>query len=370
MAYVGAVDQGTTSSRFIIFDEHGRIVAMDQKEHEQIYPKPGWVEHDPMEIWNNTQDVIRGALAKSGIKGSELSSIGITNQRETTVVWDRFTGKPYYNAIVWQCTRTHEICKQLMADGGQDRFRAVTGLPVATYFSGPKMRWILDNVPEARAAANKGNALFGTIETWIIWWLTGGPRGGAHVTDVTNASRTMLMDLKTLSWDEEILKIMDIPVQGLPRIVPSSDSETWGPTSEDGPLGARVPVCGAVGDQQAALVGQTCFAPGEAKNTYGTGCFLLMHTGHEPIQSRHGLIPPWPTSSAAASRPTAWRAPSPSPGPWCSGCATTCRCSRRPPRSRPWPAMSRTRAACTSCRPSRASTPPTGARTRAAPWSA
>ena len=171
MAYVGAVDQGTTSSRFIIFDEHGRIVAMDQKEHKQIYPKPGWVEHDPMEICNNTQDVIRGALAKSGIKGSELSSIGITNQRETTVVWDRFTGKPYYNAIVWQCTRTHELCKQLIADGGQDRFRPVTGLPVATYFSGPKMRWILDNVPEARAAANKGDALFGTIETWIIWWL-------------------------------------------------------------------------------------------------------------------------------------------------------------------------------------------------------
>jgi glycerol kinase len=288
--YVGAVDQGTTSSRFIIFDEHGRIVGMDQKEHEQIYPKPGWVEHDPMEIWTNTQDVIRGALAKSGIKGSELSSIGITNQRETTVVWDRFTGKPYYNAIVWQCTRTHDLCKELIAEGGQDRFRAVTGLPVATYFSGPKMRWILDNVPEARAAAEKGNALFGTIETWIIWWLTGGPKGGAHVTDVTNASRTMLMDLKTLAWDEEILKIMGIPIQGLPRIVPSSDSATWGPTSEDGPLGARVPVCGAVGDQQAALVGQTCFAPGEAKNTYGTGCFLLMHTGHEPIQSSHGLI--------------------------------------------------------------------------------
>lgn len=288
--YVGAVDQGTTSSRFIIFDEHGRIVGMDQKEHEQIYPRPGWVEHDPMEIWNNTQDVIRGALAKSGIRGSELSSIGITNQRETTVVWDRFTGKPFHNAIVWQCTRTHDICKQLMAEGGQDRFRAVTGLPVATYFSGPKMRWILDNVPEARAAADKGNALFGTIETWIIWWLTGGPRGGAHVTDVTNASRTMLMDLKTLSWDEDILKVMGIPAQGLPRIVPSSDSDTWGPTSQDGPLGARVPVCGAVGDQQAALVGQTCFAPGEAKNTYGTGCFLLMHTGHEPIASRHGLI--------------------------------------------------------------------------------
>jgi len=288
--YIGAVDQGTTSSRFIIFDEHGRIVAMDQKEHRQIYPRPGWVEHDPMEIWANVQDVIRGALAKSGITGSELSAIGITNQRETTVVWDRFTGTPFHNAIVWQCTRTHDICKNLMADGGQDRFRAKTGLPVATYFSGPKIRWILDNVPEARAAADKGNALFGTIETWIIWWLTGGPKGGAHVTDVTNASRTMLMDLESLAWDDDILEILGIPARGLPRIVPSSDSATWGPTSEDGPLGARVPVCGAVGDQQAALVGQTCFAPGEAKNTYGTGCFLLMHTGHEPIPSRHGLI--------------------------------------------------------------------------------
>ena len=288
--YVGAVDQGTTSSRFIIFDERGRIVGMDQKEHEQIYPKPGWVEHDPMEIWNNTQDVIRGALAKSGIKGSELSSIGITNQRETAVVWDRFTGKPYYNAIVWQCTRTHEICKQLIADGGQDRFRAVTGLPVATYFSGPKMRWILDNVPEARTAANKGNALFGTIETWIIWWLTGGPDGGAHVTDVTNASRTLLMDVHTLAWDEEICGIIGVPPAILPRIVPSIDADTWGTTRKEGPMGAEVPVCGALGDQQAALVGQVCFDVGEAKNTYGTGCFLLLNTGEAAVASRHGML--------------------------------------------------------------------------------
>ncbi|WP_243546638.1 glycerol kinase GlpK [Pseudodesulfovibrio tunisiensis] len=288
--YVGAVDSGTTSSRFIIFDEQGRIVGLDQKEHEQIYPRPGWVEHDPMEIWNNTREVIRGALTKSGLKGSDLAAIGITNQRETTVVWDRNTGKPFCNAIVWQCTRTHEICKELMADGGQDRFRDKTGLPVATYFSGPKIKWILDNIPEARSAADRGDAMFGTIETWIIWWLTGGPKGGAHVTDVTNASRTMLMDLRTLEWDEEIMKIMGVPAQGLPRIVPSSDENTWGPTAEDGPFGARAPVCGAVGDQQAALVGQTCFAPGEAKNTYGTGCFLLMHTGHEPIKSEHGLV--------------------------------------------------------------------------------
>jgi glycerol kinase len=288
--YVGAVDQGTTSSRFIIFDHQGRIVGLDQKEHRQIYPKPGWVEHDPMEIWRNTQEVIRGGLAKSGIKGSDLAAIGITNQRETTVVWDRTTGRPFYNAIVWQSTQTHEICKRLIADGGQDRFRATTGLPVATYFSGPKIRWILDEVDEARVGLERGDTLYGTIETWIIWWLTGGPRGGAHVTDVTNASRTMLMDLGTLAWDEEILRVIGIPGQGLPRIVPSSDESFWGTTTEDGPFAARIPVCGAVGDQQAALVGQTCFAPGQAKNTYGTGCFLLLHTGHEPIQSRHGLL--------------------------------------------------------------------------------
>ncbi|WP_462326827.1 glycerol kinase GlpK [Desulfobaculum sp.] len=288
--YIGAVDQGTTSTRFIIFDKSGRIVGMDQKEHTQIYPQPGWVEHNPMEIWQNTQEVIRGALVKSGIKGSELAAIGITNQRETTVVWDRNTGQPYYNAIVWQCTRTHSICKDLMADGGQDRFREVTGLPIATYFSGPKIKWILDEVPEARAAAERGDACFGTMETWVIWWLTGGPQGGAHVTDVTNASRTMMMDLRTLTWDDDILKVLGVPRQALPRIVPSSDEGTWGTTDEHGPLSARVPVCGALGDQQAALVGQACFEPGQAKNTYGTGCFLLLHTGHEPVVSRHGLI--------------------------------------------------------------------------------
>jgi glycerol kinase len=289
-AYIGAVDQGTTSSRFIIFDHEGRIVGMDQKEHRQIFPRPGWVEHDPMEIWRNTGDVIRGALAKTGIRGDDLAALGITNQRETTVVWDRETGRPYGNAVVWQCARTHDICRGLIREGGQDRFREQTGLPVSTYFSGPKIKWILDAHPEAREAARRGDALFGTMETWIIWWLTGGPSGGAHVTDVTNASRTMLMNLRTLEWEEEILGILDVPRGCLPRIVPSSDHRTWGPTSEDGPLGARVPVCGAVGDQQAALVGQTCFGPGEAKNTYGTGCFLLMHTGHEPVDSTHGLI--------------------------------------------------------------------------------
>ena len=292
--FVGAVDQGTTSSRFIIFDRKGLILAADQKEHQQIFPRPGWVEHDPLEIWRNTEDVIQGALSKAGLKGSDLAAIGITNQRETTVIWDKHTGKPFYNAIVWQCTRTHGICKELIADGGQDRFRAITGLPVATYFSGPKMKWILDNAPEARRAVDEGRALIGTMETWIIWLLTGGPDsgsgGGAHVTDVSNASRTMLMNLETLDWEDGILKVLDIPRQCLPRIVPSSDSEPWGFTSEHGPVGAKVPVCGALGDQQAALVGQACFEKGEAKNTYGTGCFLLLNSGETPVPSKHGLI--------------------------------------------------------------------------------
>ncbi len=266
------------------------IVGLDQKEHEQIFPKPGWVEHNPAEIWQNTRDVIRNALANAGLTGSDLAAIGITNQRETTVLWDKHSGKPYTNAVVWQCTRTDEICKQLMRDHGQNRFRDKTGLPIATYFSGPKIKWILDNVAPARKAADKGQALFGTMETWIIWWLTGGPDGGSHVTDVTNASRTMLMDLQTLQWDEQILKTLDIPPQILPRIVPSSDTNTWGTTLKDGPLEAEIPVCGALGDQQAALVGQTCFDMGEAKNTYGTGCFLLLNTGTTPTVSRQGLL--------------------------------------------------------------------------------
>jgi glycerol kinase len=288
--YVGALDQGTTSNRFIIFDHNGRIIGVDQKEHEQIFPRPGWVEHNPIEIWQNAQEVIRGALAKTDISGSELAAIGITNQRETTVIWDKNTGTPFTNAIVWQCTRTDKICKELTRDQGQNRFRDKTGLPIATYFSGPKIKWILDNVPQARAAADKGEALFGTMETWIIWWLTGGPNKGSHVTDVTNASRTMLMDLNSLQWDEQILQTMGIPRQILPQIVPSSDTRTWGTTLKDGPLNAEIPVCGALGDQQAALVGQTCFNVGEAKNTYGTGCFLLLNTGTTPTPSRHGLL--------------------------------------------------------------------------------
>ena len=288
--YIGALDLGTTSNRFIVFDHGGQIVSMDQKEHEQIFPRPGWVEHNPLEIWENAGRVVRNALRKAGLSGNELAAIGITNQRETTVVWDRKTGKPLCNAIVWQCTRTDGICRELSADGGQDRFREKTGLPVATYFSGPKIKWVFDNVPAARQAVDAGNAFVGTIESWLIWWLTGGPDGGAHVTDVSNASRTMLMDLRTLDWDPEILKILGIPRRVLPRIVPSADPDTWGTTAPLGAVGARVPVCGALGDQQAALVGQACFGEGEAKNTYGTGCFLLLNTGRHPIASGHGLI--------------------------------------------------------------------------------
>jgi len=288
--FVGALDQGTTSNRFIIFDHNGGIIAVHQKEHQQIFPKPGWVEHNPLEIWQNAQDVIRGAIRKAKLSGSDLAAIGITNQRETTVIWDKNTGKPFTNAIVWQCTRTDEICRELIKHQGKNRFRDQTGLPVATYFSGPKIKWILDHVGEARIAADNGQALFGTMETWLIWWLTGGPDGGSHVTDVTNASRTMLMDLHSLRWDEDILKTLGIPPQILPRIVPSSDSGTWGTTLKTGPLGAAIPVCGALGDQQAALVGQTCFNIGEAKNTYGTGCFLLLNTGPEPVLSNQGLL--------------------------------------------------------------------------------
>ncbi|MGC8576366.1 MAG: glycerol kinase GlpK, partial [Caldisericum sp.] len=287
--YVAAVDQGTTSTRFMVFNHSGEVVSSYQLEHQQIYPKPGWVEHDPMEIWQRTQEVIKGALAK-GVSAEEIAAIGVTNQRETTVVWNKKTGKPYYNAIVWQDTRTKEICDELAKDGGQDRFRKKVGLPLATYFSGPKIKWILDNIPGVREDAEKGEAVFGNIDTWIIWWLTGGPNGGAHVTDVTNASRTMLMNLETLDWDDEILHILGIPRQMLPKIRPSSDPNVYGYTKENGPLGTAIPVAGDLGDQQAALVGQTCFNVGEAKNTYGTGCFMLLNTGTKPVQSKSGLL--------------------------------------------------------------------------------
>jgi glycerol kinase len=288
--YVAAIDQGTTSTRFIVFDHDGQVVDVAQKEHRQIYPQPGWVEHDALEIWECTQAMMRAVLAKGKVAVKDLGAIGITNQRETTVVWDRRTGKPYSNAIVWQDTRTDQICSALARQGGQDRLRAKVGLPLATYFSGPKLKWILKNVDGVRAAAEKGEALFGNIDTWLIWWLTGGPKGGAHVTDVSNASRTMLMDLRTLAWDEEILRLLGIPRCMLPEIRPSSDPKLYGTTLADGPLGASIPVCGDLGDQQAALVGQTCYSPGEAKNTYGTGCFMLLNTGTKVVPSTSGLL--------------------------------------------------------------------------------
>lgn len=282
--YILAVDQGTTSTRAMIFNHSGEVIAIDQQEHEQLYPRPGWVEHDPIEIWEKTRSVMKNALKKANLKETGIAAVGVTNQRETTVVWDRKTGKPYYNAIVWQDTRTDKICNELAIDGGQDRFRSKTGLPLATYFSGPKVTWILDNINGVREAADKGDALFGNIDTWLIWNMTGGVNGGAHVTDVTNASRTMLMDLKKLEWDDDILKILSIPRQMLPDIRPSSDPNVWGYTPE------KIPVCGNLGDQQAAVVGQTCFSVGEAKNTYGTGCFLLLNTGTEIVHSKSGLV--------------------------------------------------------------------------------
>ena len=283
--YVGAIDQVTTSTRFMIFDHSGKVVSIDQKEHEQIFPKPGWVEHNPMEIWERVQEVIAGALAKAGLTAADLAAVGVTNQRETTVVWDRKTGKPVYNAIVWQDTRTDKICAELGKKGGQDKFRAKVGLPLATYFSGPKVRWILDNVKGVAAKAAAGDVVFGNIDSWVIWNLTGGVNGGVHITDVSNASRTMLMNLETLDWDPDMLKAMGIPRAMLPAI--KASSMVYG--NAVGVL-EGIPVAGDLGDQQAALFGQTCFSKGEAKNTYGTGCFMLMNTGNKPVQSKNGLL--------------------------------------------------------------------------------
>ena len=285
-SYIGAIDQGTTSSRFIVFDRAGRIVSTAQREHEQIYPRPGWVEHDPEEIWRRTQDVIQEAMKMRGLRPEDLAAIGITNQRETTVVWHKQSGKPVYNAIVWQDTRVASTVSQFAADGGQDRYRSQTGLPLATYFSGLKIRWILEEVAGARAQAEAGDLLFGNIDTFLIWHLTGGPDGGVHVTDVTNASRTQLMNLYTLEWDRQILKDFNIPVQMLPTIV--SSSEVYGTARLASVAG--VAIAGDLGDQQAALVGQACFKPGEAKNTYGTGCFMLMNTGEKAVLSKFGLL--------------------------------------------------------------------------------
>jgi glycerol kinase len=288
--YIAAIDQGTTSTRCILFDRDATIVASAQKEHRQIYPQAGWVEHDPLEIWERTQEVIRQVIQTSRIQPSQIAAVGITNQRETTILWDANTGKPYYNALVWQDTRTKSICDELEKEGGQDRFRHQVGLPLATYFSAPKIKWLLDHLPNLRKEAIQGNVLFGNIDTWLLWWLSGGPHKGVHVTDVTNASRTMLMNLKTLDWDDEILGIFDIPRNILPQILPSSPVQPYAFTSKDGPFSAAIPLAGDVGDQQAALIGQTCFDIGEAKNTYGTGCFMLLNTGQKINQSQKGLL--------------------------------------------------------------------------------
>ncbi|MGW0878530.1 glycerol kinase GlpK [Streptomyces sp. NPDC002671] len=283
--YVAAIDQGTTSSRCIIFDHGGAIVAVDQREHRQIFPKPGWVEHDATEIWSKVQAVVAGALAKAGLRADQLSALGITNQRETTVLWDRATGKPVHNAIVWQDTRTAALCRELGGTDGQDRFREQTGLPLASYFSGPKAAWLLDHVPGLRERAGRGEIAFGTIDSWLIWNLTGGTDGGRHVTDVTNAGRTMLMNLETLQWDTSILSAMNVPEAVLPEI--RSSAEVYG--TAVGQL-AGVPVASALGDQQAAVFGQACYDVGTAKNTYGTGSFLLLNTGDRPVPSKNGLL--------------------------------------------------------------------------------
>jgi len=285
-SYIGAIDQGTTSSRFIIFDRSGGIVSSAQREHEQIYPQPGWVEHDPEEIWRSTRAVIKEAMEARGLRPEDLAAIGIANQRETTVVWHRKSGKPIYNAIVWQDTRVAPAVAEFAARGGQGRYRTQTGLPLAAYFSGLKIRWILENVAGARAQAEGGHLLFGNIDSFLIWHLTGGVQGGVHVTDVTNASRTQLMNLNTLQWDREILEDFSIPIGMLPKIV--SSSEVYAAAKLHAIAG--VAISGDLGDQQAALVGQACFAPGEAKNTYGTGCFMLMNTGEKVVLSNFGLL--------------------------------------------------------------------------------
>lgn len=288
--FVGAIDQGTTSTRFMVFDHQGREVARHQLEHVQILPRAGWVEHNPVEIWERTSAVVQTALGKARLDASDLAAVGITNQRETTIVWDRRTGRPLHNAIVWQDTRTDAIAAALDRDGRGDVIRHRAGLPPATYFSGGKLQWILENVPGVREAAERGDALFGTPDTWVLWNLTGGADGGVHVTDVTNASRTMLMDLETLQWDDELLGFFGVPRAMLPEIRESSATTPFGTTLRNGPFGGEIPITGILGDQQAATVGQVCFAPGEAKNTYGTGNFMLLNTGTEIVRSKAGLL--------------------------------------------------------------------------------
>ena len=288
--FVASIDQGTTSTRAMIFDHSGREVGRHQLEHEQLLPRAGWVEHNPVEIWERTASVLATALNNTKLRARDLAALGITNQRETALVWDRHTGRPLYNAIVWQDTRTDRIATALDRDGRGDVIRRKAGLPPATYFSAGKVQWILENVDGVRAAAERGDAIFGTPDTWVLWNLTGGPRGGVHLTDVTNASRTMLMDLETLDWDDELLSFFDIPRQMLPRIAPSSSSEPYGVTQGGGPLASEIPITGILGDQQAAMVGQVCLTAGEAKNTYGTGNFLLLNTGEKIVRSDNGLL--------------------------------------------------------------------------------
>ncbi len=284
--YAIALDQGTTSSRAMVFNHEGQVEAVSQKEHEQIYPKPGWVEHDPKEIWARCQEVIDEAVEKAGASGDDIAALGITNQRETAVVWDRNTGEPVMNAIVWQDTRTDKLVDELSGDGGQGRFQKQVGLPLATYFSGPKVRWILDNVDGAREKAENGDLMFGNMDTWCIWNLTGGTDGGLHITDVTNASRTMLMDLQTLAWDEDIAKTIGVPMSMLPEI--KASSEVYGEVKTGALKGIQI--AGDLGDQQAATFGQACFDTGDAKNTYGTGNFMLLNTANEAVESKSGLL--------------------------------------------------------------------------------
>lgn len=285
---VAAIDQGTTSTRCMLFDAAGSVVAVGRKEHRQLFPRAGWVEHDPLEIWANTREVVGQALARGDVGAADVVAVGITNQRETTVVWDRRTGEPVHPAIVWQDTRTGPICDRLGAlGGGADRYKDVVGLPLATYFAGPKVRWILDHVDGARARAERGELLMGTVDSWLLWNMTGGPDGGRHLTDVTNASRTMLMDYRTLAWDSAVAEEMGIPVSMLPEI--RSNSEEYGRGRAAGFL-AGVPIAGSLGDQQAATFGQVCFTPGMAKNTYGTGNFMLLNTGEDAVPSQHGLL--------------------------------------------------------------------------------
>jgi len=328
----------------MVFDQAGRIVVVAQKEHEQIYPKPGWVEHDPLEILRRTEEVIAEALAQRGLRASDLAAVGITNQRETTVVWECKTGKPIANAVVWQDTRVADEVRRFSAAGGQDRFRAQTGLPLSTYFSGLKLRWLLTNVPGAREKAAAGDLLFGNVDAFLLWHLTGGAKGGVHATDVTNASRTQLLNIKTLDWDEKLLAAFEVPRAMLPQV--RSSSEIYGEAT----LGtiAGVPVAGILGDQQAALVGQACFRPGEVKNTYGTGCFLLMNTGERLVPSNFGLLTTLAYKLAARRHimrsKEAWRLPE----RWCSGCATTWGSLRKVQRWRRWRERSATMAECIS----------------------